>query len=92
MKTTLFAGKESQAVTRDDLRNLKDELLQEFKELYELKVPQQKMWLRTAEVRHLLGVSTGTLQNLRINGTLRSTKVGGIVYYNFRDIDKLMNS
>lgn len=92
MKSHSILKNNAAGITREDLRDLKNELMQEFKELYELKVPQQKMWLRSAEVRKLLGVSTGTLQNMRANGTLRATKVGGIVYFNFRDIDRLMNS
>lgn len=33
----------------------------------------------------------GTLQNLRINGTLTFTKIGGIMYYNYSDIEKVLN-
>ena len=40
----------------------------------------------------LLQVSPGTLQNLRINGTLPFTKVGGILYYDHEDITKLMEN
>ena len=36
-------------------------------------------------------VSPGTLQNLRINGTLRYTKVGGIIYYDGEEIQNVMN-
>ena len=40
----------------------------------------------------LLQVSPGTLQNLRINGTLPYTKVGGIIYYDAEEIQDVMNS
>jgi isocitrate dehydrogenase kinase/phosphatase len=40
-------------------------------------------------VRKLLGISPGTLQNLRINGTLPYTKIGGVLFYDYEEI-KLM--
>jgi hypothetical protein len=38
---------------------------------------QSKQWLKSVDVRKMLNISPGTLQNLRINGTLRYTKIGG---------------
>jgi hypothetical protein len=38
----------------------------------------------------MLGISPGTLQNLRVNGTLPYTKVGGVVYYAYEDILKVI--
>jgi hypothetical protein len=40
----------------------------------------------------LLQVSPGTLQNLRINGTLPYTKVGGIIYYDAEEIQGVMTA
>lgn len=51
---------------------------------------QGKKWLKSIEVRKLLNISPGTLQNLRINGTLRFTKIGGMLYYKLEDIHKLL--
>ncbi|WP_232456887.1 helix-turn-helix domain-containing protein [Pedobacter psychrophilus] len=51
---------------------------------------QSKQWLKSTEVRKLLNISPGTLQNLRINGTLRYTKIGGTMYYKSADIDSLL--
>jgi hypothetical protein len=68
----------------------KQELLEELKELI-IKLPtQQKKWLKSPEVRKMLGISPGTLQNLRINGTLPYTKIGGVVYYAYEDIQKVL--
>ena len=47
-------------------------------------------WLRSAEVRKLLKISPGTLQNLRIKGTLPYEKIGGTFYYAYADIVQLM--
>lgn len=80
-----------EVITKEDLKEFKSELLAEIKQLMQPGVGQSKQWLKSNEVRKLLNISPGTLQNLRINGTLRHTKVGGIMYYKTSDIDKLMN-
>lgn len=77
-------------ITKEDLQQFKVELLEGIKELLKGKATEQKLWLRTSEVKKLLNISSGTLQNLRINGTLSYSKVGGTLYYNYKDIEKLM--
>ncbi|MDV3635148.1 DNA-binding protein [Elizabethkingia anophelis] len=77
-------------ITKEDLQQFKIELLEGIKELLLVRTTEQKLWLRTAEVKELLNISSGTLQNLRINGTLSYTKIGGILYYNYKDIEKLL--
>jgi hypothetical protein len=80
----------AQIITTEDLYIFKQELLEELKELI-IKLPtQQKKWLKSPEVRKMLGISPGTLQNLRINGTLPYTKIGGVVYYAYEDIQKVL--
>lgn len=78
-------------VTTDDLYEFKLELLGQIRELLQQDAGTQvKKWLRSGEVRELLGISPGTLQNLRINGTIPFTKVGGVLYYDYNDIMKMM--
>ena len=79
-------------ITKEDLQEFKNELLEDLKNLLPLKSSEQKVWLRSAEVRDLLKISSGTLQNLRINGTLSYTKVGGTLFYNYKDIEKLLDA
>ena len=76
-------------VTREDLRRLED-LLKEIKQIVQPGQSQPKKWLKSSEVRKMLNISPGTLQNLRINGTLRFTKMGSIMYYKLEDIDKIL--
>jgi len=81
-------------VTKDDLERFKKELFDEIRHMamYPQKEGESsKTWLKSLEVRKLLGVSAGTLQNLRINGTLPYTKIGGLMYYKYEDILKLMD-
>lgn len=76
-----------QLLTIGDLELFKTDLLIEIRNvLKESKGQITKQWLRSSEVRRMLGVSPGTLQNLRINGSLPYTKVGGIVFYKYEDI------
>ena len=84
---TLFSH---QLITKGDLVEFKNNLISELKEIIS-RNPEPKQWLKSAEVRELLNISPGTLQNLRVNGTLNYTKVGGIMYYDHSDIDKLLN-
>jgi len=81
-------------ITKDDLERFKKELFEEIRHLamYPQKAGEaSKAWLKSFEVRELLGISAGTLQNLRINGTLPFTKIGGLMYYKYEDILKLMD-
>ncbi len=82
----------AQIITTDDLREFKIELLDEIRAIVsEQKTAISKKWLKSNEVRNLLNISPGTLQTLRINGTLPYTKIGGTNYYNFTDIEKLLS-
>lgn len=77
-------------LTREELLKFKTELIQEIKQAIKSEDVQSKQWLRSSEVRDLLKISSGTLQNLRIKGILRYEKVGGIFYYAYTDIVQLL--
>ena len=77
-------------LTNEDLQNFKSELFSELKSIFKNEGPPAKKWLKSNEVKKLLSVSPGTLQTLRINGTLQYTKIGGIIYYDFDHIQKTM--
>ena len=80
-------------ITTDDLREFKMELLDDIKALLAKQASGKiKKYLKSSEVMDMLQVSPGTLQNLRINGTLPYTKVGGIIYYDVDEIQKVMEA
>jgi hypothetical protein len=80
-----------QLLTVGDLEIFKREILLEIKNLLKDNgTSNQKKWLKSSEVKKLLGISTGTLQNLRINGSLTFSKVGGIIFYDYSEIIKLL--
>ncbi len=77
-------------LTKEDLKQFKGELLTEIKAIMQPGHGQSKKWLKSIEVRKMLNISPGTLQNLRINGTLSYSKVGSIMYYKLEDINKVL--
>lgn len=82
-----------QLITTDDLLEFKTELLDAIKQLFKEHNGQPvKKWLKSYEVRKILAISPGTLQNLRINGTLPFTKIGGVIYYDYGDIQEMLQS
>jgi|SRR5579859_4982995 len=78
-------------VTTDDLNAFKKDLLEDLKRLFNEKQGHHvRKWLKSHEVRRILTISPGTLQNLRVNGTLPYTKIGGVIYYYYDDIQNML--
>ena len=81
-----------QVVTQDDLNEFRLLLLNDLKEVFNTKATPVKKWLKSTEVREMLNISNGTLQSFRIKGILNFTKIGGINYYAYHEIEKLLES
>ncbi|MCX8491772.1 MAG: helix-turn-helix domain-containing protein [Cyclobacteriaceae bacterium] len=80
-------------ITLEDLQNFKQELLSDLeKVLSQRQTTPARKWLKSHEVRRLLTLSPSTLQTLRINGTLPFTKIGGVIFYDYDDIQKMIES
>lgn len=79
-------------ITKEELTRFKRELLHELKDLLKERGLSQQEWLKAPQVRKILNISPGTLQNLRINGTLPYTKIGGATYYSMSEIEMVMES
>lgn len=79
-------------LTKEDLNEFRSLLLNDFKDLLAVQNEKTRQWLKSTEVRKMLGISPGTLQTLRINKTLSYTKIGGIIYYASQDLDKLLEA
>ncbi|SIO53492.1 helix-turn-helix domain-containing protein [Chitinophaga niabensis] len=81
----------NQWVTWEDLQVFKRDLLFSIQALLsKADDNQNKKWLKSYEVRKLLNISYGTLQTLRSNGTLPFSKIGGTIYYDIDDINRLI--
>ena len=81
-----------EVVTKDDLQQFRIQLINDIKLL--IGSPEKtldKQWLKNAEVKKILNISSNTIQRLRIAGKLRSSKIGGVHYYRYADIEKMLN-
>ena len=84
---------ENDNLTKSEFERGKKELIQVIRESSLNSVDKKaKPWLRTSDVRKILGISNSSIQNLRKKGILRFSKVGGSIFYKAEDIDKLMES
>ena len=81
-----------EVITREDLNEFRTLLLSDLNQILNSKSKQQKQWLKSTEVRKMLNISPGTLQNLRVNGVLSYTKVGGIIFYAYTDLEKVLET
>ncbi|MBC6113056.1 helix-turn-helix domain-containing protein [Pedobacter fastidiosus] len=81
-------------ITEEDLEIFKEDLLKQIEQIITASArPKEKSdWLRSAEVRELLNISQGTLQNLRINGTIAYSIVGKTIYYKRGNIMDLLEN
>jgi hypothetical protein len=79
-----------QLITVGDLETFKTDLLTELSLIIKGNNGQPvKRWLKATEVRKLLGLSPNTLKNLRLNGTLPCTQLGGVFYFDYNDLQKV---
>ena len=87
------AASSNQITTIADLVKFKREIVDEVKTLL-ASIQQRpiKRWLKSFEVKELLHISTGTLHNLRTNGTLPFSKIGGIVFYDREAVEKVLEN
>ncbi|MBS1505919.1 MAG: helix-turn-helix domain-containing protein [Bacteroidetes bacterium] len=80
-------------ITQEDLVQFKTDLLEEIRKMVLQRQTQPvRKWLKSHEVRRLLTVSPGTLQHLRASGVLPFTKIGAVIFYDYDDIQKMLES
>ncbi|MCK0135890.1 helix-turn-helix domain-containing protein [Arenibacter sp. S6351L] len=79
-------------LTTEDLKEFKKELLEEIREILNEDKAQviKKEWLKSSQVMDILNISPGTLQRFRQNGTLSFTKIGGLIFYEAGQIEKIL--
>lgn len=84
---------EVQLLQKNDLQMFKNELIEEFKLLFNPGACQEdkKDWLTNAETQKLLSISRTKLYQLRKEGELPYSTIGGRVYYRLEDINNLLN-
>ncbi|MGO4875169.1 helix-turn-helix domain-containing protein [Pedobacter psychrotolerans] len=84
----------SELVTKADIAQLREDIFEELRKFRfgNKTTPIKKEWLKSFEVCEMLSISKGTLASYRRNGTLRYSKIGGLIYYKHQDIETLMNN
>jgi hypothetical protein len=82
----------TEIITREDLEAFGEKLMSQMKALLSGSSSdgEPHKWIKSYQVKNLLKISSNTLQTLRDNGTIPFTKIGGILYYSFEDIQKVL--
>ena len=81
----------AEIITKEDLLEFEDRLTNTIKNLLAKGHEEPKKWLKSYQVRNMLRITPNTLQKLRMDGTLKFTKIGGTLYYNYDDITRVLD-
>jgi len=81
----------AEIITKEDLQEFGKSLLNQIRGMLGQTFEEPKKWLKTYQVKNLLKIADNTLQTLRDNGTIPFTKIGGILYYNYEDINRVLS-
>ena len=82
----------NELLTKEDLKSFEESIVQRFSDFISTENAKTDKWLRSSDVKKMLNISAGTLQNLRINGTIPYTKMGGTIYYPYEEVINALNS
>jgi hypothetical protein len=78
-------------ITTEDLVAFKQEVLTEFEKLFKsYSTHTQRRWLKAHQVRKLLNISTGTLQTLKSSEVIPYTKMGGVHFFDYENIQRIL--
>jgi hypothetical protein len=80
----------AEIITKEDLQEFGEKLLNQMRAIMGQATEEPRKFLKSYQVKNLLKISNNTLQTLRDNGTIPFTKIGGILYYNYEDIMKVL--
>ena len=79
-------------ITKTDFNDFKLELRDLILEILNNSQPFKKEILSNDELMELLNVSSSTLRKYRITGKLTYSKVDGLIYYEYEDIQNFIRS
>lgn len=76
-----------EVMSKEDLMNVRRELIAEIQDVKRLlQGRNEQQYLRSKDVKRILGCSDSKLESLRKSGKLPHTKVQGTIYYNSDDV------
>src|SRR5580658_6562720 len=83
----------NQLATLDDLEKFRAKLMMDIKMMLAVQFGKTpKRWLKSQEVRQLLKISKGTLHSLRANSKIPFTRIGGLIYYDALEIERVLQN
>ena len=75
------------------LDEMKGEIIEEVKQIVKAREkPDLSKWVKSAQVKKMLNLSHGKLQMMRNQKTISFTRIGGTLYYNVEDIERMMDA
>ena len=78
-------------VTTEDLEHFKEDLIKAITAvLFKYERISLDKWIKSKEVMEKLGISPGTLQNMRNNKSIPWTKLEGNLYYDEEKINAIL--
>jgi hypothetical protein len=81
----------AEIITKEDLEEFEERLFAKIKALFGSGPAEETgKFIKSYQVKNLLKISSNTLQTLRDNGTIPFTKIGGILYYKYQDIIRVL--
>ena len=79
-----------EVITKNDLDLLKQEIINSVSNLLKDQTSTSQ-WLKSVHVREMLNISAGTLQSYRENGKIPYTRIGETIFYDRKEIEKVLN-
>ncbi|MCG2462041.1 helix-turn-helix domain-containing protein, partial [Flavobacteriaceae bacterium F89] len=70
----------------------KMELFEEIHQLFAIEKSKKRPsnWIKSSQVKRILRISHGTLQNLRNSKIIPYYPVGGIIFYDLEEINQIL--
>lgn len=79
----------AEIVTLEKFNDFEDRIFKELEELKQTSTTENR-WIKSNDVKELLGISHGKLQDLRDRGLIPFTKLGGVIFYDRIEIEKAL--
>ena len=79
----------NEQITKDDLRQFAQLIINEIKNDRKKQAEFVPDWLKSSIVKKSLSISSASLQSLRTTGKVRCRKILGSYYYSITDLNQL---
>ncbi len=80
----------AEIVTLEKFNDFENRIFKELQELKDSSYSSENRWLKSNDVKELLDISHGKLQDLRDRGLIPFTKLGGVIFYDRIEIEKTL--